>query len=163
MPDHLEVTGDVIKNPGDVLTDLAHLAAAGRAGAARLVHDVAGRQMRRQFARADFLRSGGDDCSTADDGSPLAAKASSDAAGVGSSASNSSSLSSSCSIVRAIFSDERPNCIRRSRAICNLSFSTSSAFAMRPALAAASSASRASQGATGVRHVANDRRHGLTS
>ena len=55
MPDHLEVTGDVIKNPGDVLTDLAHLAAAGRAGAARLVHDVAGRQMRRQFAACGLL------------------------------------------------------------------------------------------------------------
>lgn len=50
MPAYLEVSGDVIKHSGDVLADLEHLAATGRAGTARLVHDVAGRQMRRQFA-----------------------------------------------------------------------------------------------------------------
>jgi hypothetical protein len=97
--------------------------------------------------RSDFLRSGDEDGSTGDDCSPFA----SGAAGAGASASSSSSRSSSCSIVRAIFSDERPNCMRRSRAICSFSFSTSSAFANRPALAAASSASRASPSAACAR------------
>jgi hypothetical protein len=109
------------------------------------MHDFAAWQMRRQCPASGLLRSGGDDCSIGDDGSPFAADASSDAAGV--SASSSSSLSSSCSIVHATFSEERPNCIRCSRAICSLSFSTSNAFAIRPALAAASSAARASPSA----------------
>ena len=45
VPDHLEMAGDVIENPGDILADLAHLAAAHRAGAAWLMHDVGRRKM----------------------------------------------------------------------------------------------------------------------
>jgi hypothetical protein len=45
VPNYLEMAGDVIENAGDILADLAHLAAAHRAGAAWLVHDVARRKM----------------------------------------------------------------------------------------------------------------------
>jgi hypothetical protein len=58
-------------------------------------------------------------------------------------ASRSSSISSNWPIVRSIFSDDRPNCWRRSRAIWSFSFSISSACTMSPAFAVASSLSRA--------------------
>ena len=86
--------------------------------------DFAARQMLGQGLRPDLLLLVDDDCSTS--GAGVAA------AGAGSSVSSSSSISSSCSIVRSILSDERPNCVRLSRAICNLSFSISSALATRP-------------------------------
>jgi hypothetical protein len=53
--DHFEVPGNVIENLGDILADLAHLAAAGRAGAARLMHDFAAWQMRRQCPASGLL------------------------------------------------------------------------------------------------------------
>src|ERR1700741_5093569 len=52
MPDHFEAAGDVLEDLADVLADLAHLPAAGRAGAGRLVPGLGARQMRRQGAAA---------------------------------------------------------------------------------------------------------------
>jgi len=60
-------------------------------------------------------------------GSAVSISASAFAAASASPVSSSSSRSSSCSIWRLMRSDERPNCMRRSLAICNLSFSISSA------------------------------------
>src|SRR5271155_4853304 len=54
-------------------------------------------------------------------------------------ASNSSSRSSSCSICRVTRSEERPNCIRRSLAIWNFSFSISRVRSWTASLAACSS------------------------
>jgi len=45
VADHFEVAGDVVENLGHVLAHLAHLAAASRASAPRLVHHFAARQM----------------------------------------------------------------------------------------------------------------------
>ena len=45
MPDHLEAAGDVLQHLADVLADLAHRPAAGRAGAGRLVDHLGARQM----------------------------------------------------------------------------------------------------------------------
>src|SRR6516162_2017076 len=55
-------------------------------------------------------------------------------------ASNSSSRNSSCSICRVTRSEERPNCIRRSLAIWNFSFSISRVRSWTASLAACSSA-----------------------
>jgi hypothetical protein len=48
MPDDLEAAGDVAEDLGDILADLAQGAPAAQAGAARLMHDLVPRQMRRQ-------------------------------------------------------------------------------------------------------------------
>ena len=63
--------------------------------------------------------------------------------GASRSVSSSSSASSSCSISRPSFSDEAPNCMRRSRAICPRSVSMSRSRAASAALARASEASSA--------------------
>ena len=65
------------------------------------------------------------------------------AAGPSRSVSSSSRASSSCSISRPSFSDEAPNCIRLSRAICPRSVSMSRSRAASAALARASEASSA--------------------
>src|SRR5262249_27995632 len=116
VPDHLEVPRDVIENLSNVLANLAHLAAAARAvqlGSCRMSR---GGRCTGSLRRSDFLRSSHDVCSIEADCSPRASGASSTAPAPGASACSCPSLSSSCSLVRVIFSDERPNCMRRSHA-----------------------------------------------
>src|SRR5260370_29754799 len=78
--------------------------------------------------------------------------------------SSSSSCSSNCSIWRLIRSDDRPNCIRRSLAIWNLSFSISSVLycteicATFSSLWQASAKARSSAGSVGSSAVASDMR-----
>jgi hypothetical protein len=43
VPDHFEAAGNVVEDLADVLADLAHLAAAGRTGAGRLVNHLGAR------------------------------------------------------------------------------------------------------------------------
>ena len=55
VPDDLEAAGDVVQHLADVLTDLAHRAAAGRAGAIWGMDDLSARQMFGQRAPAGRL------------------------------------------------------------------------------------------------------------
>ena len=138
MADHFEAAGDVLEDFGDVLAHFAHGAAASRAGAGRFVDNIAARQRFGQLAplllrRRLFLRGlGGLRCR----------RRSGAASAWASAASISSSLSSSCSSSRLTRSDEAPKDMRFRRAIWVFSFSASSVFNRRPALAASRSAVR---------------------
>ena len=87
----LEAAGDVVEDLGDVLADLAQGAAAGRAGAARLMHDLVPRKMRRQGPAAGLPLFAGIGVCASSPGVGAAGPA------AFARASSSSSLSSNCS------------------------------------------------------------------
>ena len=122
VPDHLEARRHVLQYFGDVLADLLHRRAAVGAGAGRGVFHRLARQ-----AFGSGRRAGRSFCSG------LAAGT----AGVRASrlarlASSSSTRSSSWPIFASSFSEERPNCSRRSLAMrslrCSISWSRSASF-----------------------------------
>ena len=124
VTDDLEVPRHVIQHLGDVLAQFGHPATAVRAGAGaiagRLMHNILARQM---IGQRLALRLVGASRTSVPEVLLASARAVSSAAPV----SNSSSWNSSWAIWRVIRSDERPNCMRRSLAIWNRSFSISSA------------------------------------
>jgi hypothetical protein len=138
MADHFEAAGDIIQDLGYVLAHFAQGTAAYAAGAGRLVHDDGARQRLGQFGRGFFA---GASSGAESSGGGVSAAAFASASAV----SSSSSFSSSCSGSWLTRSDEAPKLIRFSRAIWIFSFSISSAFVTRPALAEASSAPVLSQ------------------
>ncbi len=130
VADHLEPTWHVVQHLGYVHAEPRHAGPAVGAGTGtvilRLVHDLLPGQMigeRLPFGLRPFPLNE----------RPLIASALT--ASSASPVSSSSSRSSSCAISRAIRSDDRPNCMRRSFAIWNLSFSISNEVNWTAALA----------------------------
>jgi len=121
MAHHPKPAGDIVEDFGDVFAKPGHVAAAGGAGAGavvrRFVHDLLTRQVIGQRLALWPV-------SLPDRQRPVFGGSLADLFGFAD-FQLLASRSSSCSICRVSRSEERPNCIRRSLAIWNFSFSIS--------------------------------------